>query len=152
MSDLYGVTSVSMSTLLLSCRHRWSSDHTLTSIVQVLHQVEHGFRMQQPQGCPPALYDIMLECWHKVTIHCPPVDCIPRTCTHADINCFHFRIQWRDRPSRPCSGSWRTSSRCLTLSTRKPPSTDTSPCLLARHRLTPHTDRGPGTPPCKYQN
>ena len=33
---------------------------------EVLHQVEHGFRMQQPQGCPPALYDIMLECWHKV--------------------------------------------------------------------------------------
>ena len=33
---------------------------------EVLHQVEHGFRMQQPQGCPPTLYDIMLECWHKV--------------------------------------------------------------------------------------
>ena len=37
-------------------------------MLQVLHQVEHGFRMQQPQGCPPALYDIMLECWHKVRI------------------------------------------------------------------------------------
>ena len=36
---------------------------------EVLHQVEHGFRMQQPQGCPPALYDIMLECWHKVRDH-----------------------------------------------------------------------------------
>ena len=35
---------------------------------EVLHQVEHGFRMQQPQGCPPTLYDIMLECWHKVNI------------------------------------------------------------------------------------
>ena len=33
---------------------------------EVLHQVEHGYRMQSPQGCPPALYDIMLECWHKV--------------------------------------------------------------------------------------
>jgi len=32
---------------------------------EVLHQVEHGYRMQSPQGCPPALYDIMLECWHK---------------------------------------------------------------------------------------
>merc|ERR1719378_61006 len=29
---------------------------------EVLHQVEHGFRMQASQGCPPALYDIMLEC------------------------------------------------------------------------------------------
>ena len=33
---------------------------------EVLHQVEHGYRMQFPQGCAPALYDIMLECWHKV--------------------------------------------------------------------------------------
>jgi len=32
---------------------------------EVLHQVEHGYRMQAPQGCSPALYDIMLECWHK---------------------------------------------------------------------------------------
>jgi len=32
---------------------------------EVLHQVEHGYRMQASQGCPPALYDIMLECWHK---------------------------------------------------------------------------------------
>ena len=35
---------------------------------EVLHQVEHGYRMQSPQGCPPSLYDIMLECWHKVSI------------------------------------------------------------------------------------
>lgn len=32
---------------------------------EVLHQVEHGYRMQCPQGCPPQLYDIMLECWNK---------------------------------------------------------------------------------------
>lgn len=32
---------------------------------EVLHQVEHGYRMQAPQDCPPQLYDIMLECWHK---------------------------------------------------------------------------------------
>lgn len=32
---------------------------------EVLHQVEHGYRMAAPQGCAPALYDIMLECWHK---------------------------------------------------------------------------------------
>ena len=35
---------------------------------EVLHQVEHGYRMQSPQGCAPALYDIMLECWHKVNL------------------------------------------------------------------------------------
>jgi len=32
---------------------------------EVLNQVEHGYRMQCPPGCPPTLYDIMLECWHK---------------------------------------------------------------------------------------
>ena len=25
---------------------------------EVLHQVEHGYRMQIPQSCPPALYDM----------------------------------------------------------------------------------------------
>jgi fyn-related kinase len=32
---------------------------------EVLHQVEHGYRMPCPPGCPQALYDIMLECWAK---------------------------------------------------------------------------------------
>ena len=32
---------------------------------EVLHQVEHGYRMPCPPGCPQALYDIMLECWKK---------------------------------------------------------------------------------------
>lgn len=32
---------------------------------EVLHQVEHGYRMPCPTGCPQALYEIMLECWHK---------------------------------------------------------------------------------------
>lgn len=32
---------------------------------EVLHQVEHGYRMPCPQNCPAALYEIMLECWNK---------------------------------------------------------------------------------------
>ena len=32
---------------------------------EVLHQVEHGYRMPSPPNCPNALYEIMLECWHK---------------------------------------------------------------------------------------
>ncbi|XP_072403212.1 tyrosine-protein kinase Src42A isoform X1 [Diabrotica undecimpunctata] len=32
---------------------------------EVLHQVEHGYRMPAPQSCPPPLYDIMLECWNR---------------------------------------------------------------------------------------
>lgn len=32
---------------------------------EVLTQVEHGYRMPAPPGCPPALYEIMYECWNK---------------------------------------------------------------------------------------
>ncbi|XP_017487338.1 PREDICTED: tyrosine-protein kinase Src42A-like [Rhagoletis zephyria] len=32
---------------------------------EVLIQVDHGYRMPCPTGCPPTLYDIMLECWNK---------------------------------------------------------------------------------------
>ena len=38
---------------------------------EVLHQVEHGYRMQSPPNCPRALYDIMLECWHKDALKRP---------------------------------------------------------------------------------
>ncbi|XP_070556801.1 tyrosine-protein kinase Src42A-like [Ptychodera flava] len=30
---------------------------------EVLHQVDHGYRMPCPPGCPDPLYQIMLECW-----------------------------------------------------------------------------------------
>ncbi|EJW78078.1 FYN oncogene transcript [Wuchereria bancrofti] len=32
---------------------------------EVLQQVDNGYRMACPVGCPAALYDIMLQCWHK---------------------------------------------------------------------------------------
>ncbi|XP_041984981.1 tyrosine-protein kinase BTK isoform X1 [Aricia agestis] len=35
------------------------------SNAEVLHQVEHGYRMPCPPNCPPPLYEIMLECWNK---------------------------------------------------------------------------------------
>lgn len=38
---------------------------------EVLHQVEHGYRMPCPPGCPQALYDIMLECWAKEEMERP---------------------------------------------------------------------------------
>ncbi len=30
---------------------------------EVLRQVEAGYRMPSPPGCPAELYDLMLECW-----------------------------------------------------------------------------------------
>jgi len=54
----------------------WSFGILLTEIVtygrvpypgmtnaEVLHQVDHGYRMPCPPGCNDALYQIMLECW-----------------------------------------------------------------------------------------
>ena len=43
------------------------SFHCITGMTnaEVLHQVEHGYRMPAPPSCPPALYEIMLETWHK---------------------------------------------------------------------------------------
>jgi fyn-related kinase len=38
---------------------------------EVLHQVEHGYRMPCPPGCPQALYEIMLECWRKEEMERP---------------------------------------------------------------------------------
>lgn len=32
---------------------------------EVLAQVEHGYRMPAPNNCPPALYEIMYQCWEK---------------------------------------------------------------------------------------
>lgn len=54
----------------------WSFGILLTEIVtygrvpypgmhnaEVLRQVEAGYRMPSPSGCPAELYDLMLECW-----------------------------------------------------------------------------------------
>uniref|UniRef100_A0AC35TTZ4 Protein kinase domain-containing protein n=1 Tax=Rhabditophanes sp. KR3021 TaxID=114890 RepID=A0AC35TTZ4_9BILA len=32
---------------------------------EVLQKVEAGYRMPCPNGCPPQLYEIMLQCWHR---------------------------------------------------------------------------------------
>ena len=38
---------------------------------EVLHQVEHGYRMPMPPNCPAALYAIMIECWNKDPVKRP---------------------------------------------------------------------------------
>lgn len=38
---------------------------------EVVSQVEHGYRMPAPPGCPPALYEIMYQCWHKDPVKRP---------------------------------------------------------------------------------
>ncbi|XP_048825037.1 tyrosine-protein kinase Fgr isoform X1 [Lagopus muta] len=32
---------------------------------EVLEQVERGYRMQCPGGCPPSLHDVMMQCWKR---------------------------------------------------------------------------------------
>lgn len=41
------------------------------SNAEVLHQVEHGYRMPCPPNCPAELYNIMLECWNKDALKRP---------------------------------------------------------------------------------
>lgn len=38
---------------------------------EVLRQVDNGYRMGNPQGCPEALHDIMLQCWNKEPMNRP---------------------------------------------------------------------------------
>ena len=47
--------------------HHHSLSRLLTGMTnaEVLHQVENGYRMPPPPGCPQALYDIMHECWKR---------------------------------------------------------------------------------------
>ena len=40
------------------------------------------------------------------------------------MQCQCYRMQWNGLLLRPCSGSWKTFSRCRTQSTRTPPPTD----------------------------
>ena len=35
---------------------------------EVLQQVERGYRMPSPQGCPENLYAIMMDCWKQVCL------------------------------------------------------------------------------------
>lgn len=30
----------------------------------VVPRVEKGYKMDAPDGCPPAVYDVMKNCWH----------------------------------------------------------------------------------------
>ena len=32
---------------------------------QVLEQLQQGYRMPRPMGCPDKLYDIMIDCWRE---------------------------------------------------------------------------------------
>ena len=38
---------------------------------EVLRQVDNGYRMGNPQGCPEALHDIMLQCRNKEPMNRP---------------------------------------------------------------------------------
>ena len=39
--------------------------------INVLNQIELGYRMPQPHGCPDRLYDMMLKCWKEVDMERP---------------------------------------------------------------------------------
>ena len=43
-----------------------SSLITGLSNVEVLENVQHGYRMPKPQDCPESLYELMLNCWRSL--------------------------------------------------------------------------------------
>ena len=54
---------------------------------QVYELLESGYRMQCPEGCPPAIYDLMRECWEWETEKRPSFDNISTSLNSmSDIN------------------------------------------------------------------
>jgi len=43
---------------------------------QVIRQIERGYRMPCPEGCPQDLYEIMCECWHSDPSSRPTFDAL----------------------------------------------------------------------------
>eukprot|EP00118_Oscarella_pearsei_P003220 m.13469 g.13469 ORF g.13469 m.13469 type:complete len:510 (+) comp24815_c0_seq1:122-1651(+) len=41
------------------------------SNAEVLAQIERGYRMPQPHGCPDRLYEVMLDCWKEADVERP---------------------------------------------------------------------------------
>lgn len=35
----------------------------------VMQQIQEGYRMPHPPGCPDMLYDIILNCWQMEPVH-----------------------------------------------------------------------------------
>jgi len=62
---MMGEAQEDLGVLTLSSSCVWLCVLSGMTNAEVLHQVEHGYRMPPPPNCPPPLYEIMLECWHK---------------------------------------------------------------------------------------
>lgn len=78
---------------------------------EVLHQVEHGYRMPCPPGCPPHLYEIMLETWHKDPMKRPTFETLQwkledfftlEGSEYKEASNVYWKDAWRDL------GQWNT--------------------------------------------
>ena len=99
----FGVLLTELVTYGLSPYHGMSNS-------EVSAQIEGGYRMLQPYGCPDRLYDIMLECWKRVDVERPTfeslqwqlrefysgygvggrhIDITRHECMHADVQRFY---------------------------------------------------------------
>ena len=52
---------------------------------QVLEAVERGYRMPKPDGCPDALYEIMLSCWKDEPESRPTFDYLQSALQDMDV-------------------------------------------------------------------
>lgn len=46
----------------------------LQPLKDVVPRVEKGYKMDAPDGCPPAVYDIMKQCWTLEPVMRPSFD------------------------------------------------------------------------------
>lgn len=46
-------------------RAGWPRAQPVPPPPQVISSVEEGYRLPAPMGCPRALHQLMLDCWHK---------------------------------------------------------------------------------------
>jgi hypothetical protein len=49
--------------------------------IGVKQQIQQGYRMPQPEGCPGKLYDIMLNCWREEPANRPKFETLHAAAT-----------------------------------------------------------------------
>ena len=63
MIPIYISLSLAFGVLLWELATYGMSPYPGVELSQVYELLETGYRMQCPEGCPPAVYDLMKQCW-----------------------------------------------------------------------------------------
>lgn len=79
--------SVAFGVLLWELATHGMSPYPGVELSQVYKLLETGYRMQCPEGCPPAVYDLMRHCWEWEPANRPTFNEVSTTLNSmSDIN------------------------------------------------------------------